>query len=388
MREIVMKKLHLFGLALLAVWPCVAAEIEVPRDSVPEDHLSWLGFKGPVKEVREYDYGNYGKTVWRFDAQGRLVEYIDYISPFVGSGGCVFGVYEHFRYAYDQDGKMIFLETFNADNNVVDAYDGMILELFPKQCKDADLFKDAEPEFGDSTYCWSKWTDEGELQHYHGRRFDRYANWIEDVSASEDDYYCAGVRVREISYYPPVITDPRVSFVEQLPEECNEETAFGLVFEFNGYVFEGMLWPLHDGRWIVLSKWCLDEEDTIYMEDEEGEGVPAASLYKDPFAGLRYPVIKTDSVSFMTRNYGNETIKLFRHSEGKAVSDKLSVECSLDVLDADPKTRRVLCRTNPNDPMWGEPQNEEEKEWKHPFVSVYGWMDEEWICANLLTTCP
>ena len=57
----------------------------------------------------------------------------------------------------------------------------------------------------------------------------------------------------------------------------------------------------------------------------------------------------------------------------------LRCESDLDVVDADPKTRRVLCRMNPNHWDWEEsPQ----------YYAVFGWMDEEWICANLLTTCP
>ena len=192
-------------LAVLCLLPLVSAvmaqEIEIPRDSVPEDHLSWFGLKGAVKEVKQYNYGYYGKTIWRFDAQGRLVEYMDYMNPFAGSGGCVFGVYEHFRYAYDEDGKIIFLETFNADNEVVDAFDGMILELFPPENKDADLFPYAMKEFGDTSYCWSRWSETEDLMHYQGRRFDRRGNWIEDVSASEDDYDHADVTVRDITYY-------------------------------------------------------------------------------------------------------------------------------------------------------------------------------------------
>lgn len=187
-------------IALLCVWVGGFA-IDLPHDSVPKDHLAWFGFKGPVKEVRVYNYGYYGKTVYRFDPQGRLTEYIDYITPFAGSGGCVFGLYEHFRYAYDDEGKIIFLETYNADNNVVDEYDDLILELFPKQDQDADLFPYAIKEFGDTSYCWSRWSDTEDLQHYQGRRFDKYGNWIEDVSASEDDYDHADVTVREISYY-------------------------------------------------------------------------------------------------------------------------------------------------------------------------------------------
>lgn len=177
------------------------AQEALPKDSVPEDHLAWLGFRGPVKEVRKYNYGYYGKTIYRFDPQGRLTEYIDYVSPFFGSGGCVFGLYEHFRYAYDEDGKIIFLETFNADNSVVDEYDDLILELFPKENKDADLFPYAVKEYGDTTHCWSRWSETEDLMHYQGRRYDRYGNWIEDVSASEDDYFHADVVVQEISYY-------------------------------------------------------------------------------------------------------------------------------------------------------------------------------------------
>lgn len=180
---------------------CAAEDLELPHDSVPEDHLAWFGFKGAVKEVRQYNYGWYGKTVWRFDPQGRLVEYFDYMHPFALSGGCVFGLYEHFRYAYDGEGKIIFLETFNAENELVDAYDDIILELFPSQNRDADLFPLAEKEFGDTTYCWSKWSETEDLMHYQGRQFDRRGNWIEDVSASEDSYDHADVQVREIEYY-------------------------------------------------------------------------------------------------------------------------------------------------------------------------------------------
>ena len=171
-----------------------------PRDSVPDDHLAWFGLHGPVAEVREYDYGGYRKTLWRFDTQGRLVEYTDYQTPFAGSGGCVFGLWAHYRYAYDKDGKIIFLETYNEDYNTVDAYADLILELFPPQYKGADLFPKAEKEYGDTTYCFSLWKDVGETQHYYGYRFDRHGNWIESVSAELGDSMKACVRVREISY--------------------------------------------------------------------------------------------------------------------------------------------------------------------------------------------
>lgn len=187
-------------------------------------------------------------------------------------------------------------------------------------------------------------------------------------------------------YTPKCRSD--VHGVDSLPEGCNEESAFGLIFKYAGYVFQGSLWPMHDGTWIVLSYWCLDEEETIMVQNEEGEDVPAPALYKDPFLGVKYPLIPSDSVSFGTRNYGGEAIPLYASSKGSKVNCRIAVECSLYAEDADPVTRRVLCHTNPNDAMWGEPQNEEEREWKHPYVEARGWIDEEWICSNLLTTCP
>lgn len=173
----------------------------------------------------------------------------------------------------------------------------------------------------------------------------------------------------------------QLSHVDELPAGCSEETAFELIFAYNGYVFEGSLYPLHNNRWLVLSYWCLDEEETIYLAnelDENGEPVQAKTRYKNPFEGIEYPVLTTDSVCFGTRNYGGQTIKLYAKPKGGRVLSKLDVECSLDVLDADPKTRRLYCRSNPDDWTWKE----------QPFKSVIGWVDEEWVCANLLTTCP
>ena len=159
-----------------------------------------------------------------------------------------------------------------------------------------------------------------------------------------------------------------------------KEKAFDLVFKYMGYVFEGSLYPLGNGWWVVMSHWCLDEMDGIYVgEDEDGEPIPAASVYKDPFAGMRYPLIQTDSVSTSTRNYGNQTIKLYSDFYGKKVWGKLKVQCSVQVLDANVTTRRLYCRTNPDD--WDFEENPQ-------YYSVSGWMDEEWICSNLLTTCP
>lgn len=423
-----------------------------------EDHLSYFGLRGPVQEVREYDYANHAKTLWRFDKQGRLTHYEAYATPFAGNGGCVFGMTDRYRYAYDEEGKMIILETFNEVENLVDENDGKVLTLFPMREPKDVLFEQASKEYGDTTYCYSRWYEkEGDpLQHYHGRRYDKYGNWIEDFVGTEDSYSYTDTRVREIKYYKDIElmnlpvgvkavshqwksdgrkwgnryefdregnmtsfrswvdeealyewtpadeelgsdfivpgTNDKAREVEYwstvpvgelkfLPEGVNEKDAFYLCFDYMGYAFEGNLYPLHDGWWIVLSHWCLDEDLTMYLdeEDENGDPIPAASRYKDPFAGMRYPIIKTDSVSFISRNYGGQTIKMYKESEGKKVWDRLKVSCHLDVVDADPKTRRVLCRTNPNHWDWEEsPQ----------YYAVFGWIDEEWICANLLTTCP
>lgn len=432
-----------------------AQELTIPRDSVPEDHLAWFGFRGAVKEVVQYDYNNYGKTIWRFDTRGRLTEYYEYTHPFFENGGCVFGLWAHYRYAYDEQGKILFLETYNADHNTVDDFADLILELFPPQNKEADFRDKAEKEYGDTTSCYTLWTPDGESSNYFGIRYDRKGNWFEMVHTSEDGYTCASVMVREIKYYKDIelfdlpagvkavshqknadgrVWSNRYEFdregnmtafrswvdgeplyewtpadeelgsdfivaeandstrtieywsvplgeLKTLPADVDPKDAFYLCFDYMGYAFEGNLYPLHNGWWIVMSHWCLDEDMTMYLdeEDENGDPIPAASRYKDPFAGTRYPIIKTDSVSFISRNYGGETIKMYKESDGKKLWDKLKVSCHLDVLDADPKTRRLLCRTNPDYWYWEEtPQ----------YYAVYGWMDEEWVCANLLTTCP
>ena len=450
-----MRRLVVFALCSLLFLPA-KAELTPPRDSVPEDHLAWFGFRGAVKEVVQYDYYDYGKTIWRFDTRGRLTEYYEYTHPFFENGGCVFGLWAHYRYAYDEQGKILFLETYNADYNTVDDFADLILELFPPQNKEANFRDKTEKEHGDTTSCYTLWTPDGELSNYFGIRYDRKGNWFEQVHTSEDGYTCAGVIVREFTYYKDIelfdlpvgvkaishqknedgrvwsnryefdkegnmtsfrswvddealyewnpTTDEElgsdfivadlekgtkrtveywstvpVGELKALPADVNEEDAFYLCFDYMGYAFEGSLYPLHNGWWIVLNHWCLDEMDEIYIgEDENGEPIPAASVYKDPFAGMTYPIIKTDSVGFSTRNYSNQTIKMYKESDGKKVWDKLRVQCNIDVLDADPKTRRLLCRTNPGDWCWDD----------KPYQSVYGWMDEEWVCANLMTTCP
>ena len=372
------KRLFLLFVGVAWLLP-MKAELPYVTTIPTENHLDYFDLHGPVKEVKEYNYGWHSKTIWRFDKQGRLTEYLNYATPFAGNGGCVFSLTDHYRYAYDKDGKVTVLEAFNDVENLDDANDDKILTLFPVRTPKDTLFKHAQKEFGDTTYCYSRWWNDEDPQKYFGRTYDKYGNMIEEFYGSVDNVHHTDAVVRDITYYDaPRQSSVPVGDMLILPDDVTEDKAFYLCFDYMGYAFEGSLYPLHNGWWIVLNHWCLDEEETIFVE-EEGEPVPAASKYKDPFAGLTYPIIKTDSIGFMTRNYGGETIKLYSTSDGKKVWDKLKVECHLEVLDADVETRRVLCRTNPN--KW-------DFEFNPQYYSVYGWIDEEWVCSNLLTTCP
>ena len=388
-----MKKALLF--CLLLPFVALSAKTELPYvTTIPTgNHLDYFDLHGPVKEVKEYDYGWHSKTIWRFDEQGHLIEYLNYATPFAGNGGCVFSLTDHYRYAYDENGKVTVLEAFNDVEELVDDNDGKILTLFPVRTPKDTLFKHAEKEYGDTTYCYSRWWNDEDPQKYFGRTYDKYGNMIEEFYEIVGTTHHTDAVVRDITYYEPRKTSVPIGDLLVLPEGVNEEKAFSLDFTYMGYVFEGSLYPLHDGWWIVLSHWCIDQMDGIYIgedaersPDETGEAasaeeglIEAYKVYKDPFAGLHYPIIKTDSVDFMTRNYGGKTIKLYSTPDGKKVWDKLSVECAMEVLDADVTTRRILCRTSPSN--W-------DFEFNPQYYSVYGWIDEEWTCSNLLTTCP
>ena len=173
---------RLLSFVLCSVFLVTAkAELIIPRDSVPEDHLAWFGLRGAVQEVTEYNYNNYGKKIWRFDTRGRLTEYYEYTHPFFENGGCVFGLWAYYRYAYDEQGKIIFEESYNADYNTVDEWADITLELFPPQYKGADFRDKAEKEHGDTTFCYNQWTPDGETSNYFGIRYDRKGNWFEMV---------------------------------------------------------------------------------------------------------------------------------------------------------------------------------------------------------------
>ena len=177
-----------------------------------------------------------------------------------------------------------------------------------------------------------------------------------------------------------------VRYLDALPADFNEDDMFGLILDYGGYSMIVNAWRMPDGDWLIPYHWCEAEDGGIYKMDEDGNEIEIE--YKDPFEGQPYPVIHNPQFSFSTRNYGNQPLHFYAESSGDSIVYTIDFECSLDVIDADPITRRVLCQTNPNDWMWGEPKDEDEKEWKRPYVFLKGWVDEEWICANLLTTCP
>lgn len=184
-----------------------------------------------------------------------------------------------------------------------------------------------------------------------------------------------------------VVEQTALRFLDAAPAEYQEGDAFGFVLQYGGYAMDAGVWPMPDDDWLVTWHWCMEEDGGIFIIDENGNEVE--KVYVDPFEGRPYPVIHHPELSFGTRNYGGETINFYAASDSDEVLCSTDYkEIGLDVIAADLKTRRVLVRTNPNDWCWGEPEDEFEAEFKHPFVDLQGWVDEEWVCGSTVTTCP
>ena len=176
-------------------------------------------------------------------------------------------------------------------------------------------------------------------------------------------------------------------FLDALPDGFNEDDTFGFVLSFGNYAMDAGVWPMPNNDWLVTWHWCMEEDGGIFIIDENGNEVE--KVYVDPFEGKPYPVIHNPDLSFGTRNYGGETINFYAAPDSDEILCSTDYrEISLDVLSADLKTRRVLVCTNPKDWCWGEPKDEFEAEFKHPFVNLQGWVDEEWVCGSTVTTCP
>jgi len=158
-----------------------------------------------------------------------------------------------------------------------------------------------------------------------------------------------------------------------VPEEYNY-LDFGLVVSYGGYDMDCALWPLHDGYWLVNSYYCLAQEDGKFV---------------DPFAGQEHPTVHYSTVSFQTRNYNGECIEFYAAPDSEDVICTTDYkEITLHVIDADIKTRRLLVYSSPEDWCWGEPEDYFEEEYRHNFVELKGWVDEEWVCGSAFATCP
>ena len=185
----------------------------------------------------------------------------------------------------------------------------------------------------------------------------------------------------------PGLTDlTTVRYLDALPVGYQDGDEFGLVLDYV-YDMDASAWPMPDGDWLITWHWCMEEDGGLYKMDENGNEVEV--VYEDPFEGRPYPVIHKPDLSFSTRNYGGETINFFAAPDSDEILCSTAYkEISLDVVAADLKTRRLLVQTNPKDWCWGEPKEEWEAEYRHPFVDLKGWIDEEWVCGSTVTTCP
>ena len=186
-----------------------------------------------------------------------------------------------------------------------------------------------------------------------------------------------------------VVEETTVRYLDALPAEFNEDDMFGLILDYGGYSMIVNAWQMPDGDWLIPYHWCEEEDGSgVYFKvDEQGNEVEV--VYKDPFEGKPYPVIHNPQLSFNTRNYGGQTINFYKAPDSQEVACSTDYkEISLDVVGVDLKTRRLLVQSNPKDWCWGEPEEEWQEGYRHPFVELRGWIDEEWVCANTVTTCP
>ena len=190
------------------------------------------------------------------------------------------------------------------------------------------------------------------------------------------------------------VNETTVRYLDALPADFNEDDMFGFILDYGGYDMIVNAWQMQDGDWLIPYHWCAEEDGGVYfMEDEEGNEVEVE--YHDPFEGKPYPVIHNPYFYFYTRNYGGETINFYTAPDSQEVACSTDFkEISLDVIGVDLKTGRLLVQSNPDDWCWGEPSEIEADCpdpfdcYRHPFVELKGWIDEEWVCANTVTTCP
>ena len=183
------------------------------------------------------------------------------------------------------------------------------------------------------------------------------------------------------AYALPEVSDTvQMRTLVSVPQDYNN-LDFALIVDYGGYTMDCAVWPLHNGYWLVNSHWCLDQEAPEWKTD--------AVEYHDPFEGEEHPSVHYSTVTCSTRNYGGETVSFYAEPGSDEVVCKTDYkEITLHVMDADPKTRRLLVYTAPEDACWGKPMDEFEKEYRHDFLALKGWIDEVWVCGNSMSTCP
>lgn len=180
-----------------------------------------------------------------------------------------------------------------------------------------------------------------------------------------------------------------VRYLDELPANYKDGDTFGLILEIGDYAMDVSAWPMHDGYWLITSHWCIEEDadGTIVRLDEYGNEVPVE--YNDPFEGRPYPVVHHSMLSFGTRNYSGETIHFFAAPDSDEVLCETNLkEITLHVIDADLTTRRLLAYSYLEDWCWLETQDPVEEEYRYEYVPLKGWIDEDWVCGNTMTTCP
>ena len=185
----------------------------------------------------------------------------------------------------------------------------------------------------------------------------------------------------------PATNETKVRYLDVLPIDFNEDDMFAFILDYGGYDMIVEAWQMPDGDWLIPYHWSEMEDGGYYEEDEAGNQTEIE--YKDPFEGQPYPVIHNPHFSFATRNYGGDTINFYKAPDSREIVCTTNYpEISLDVIAVDIKTRRLLVQSNPKDWCWGEVEEEWQEGYRHPFVDLRGWVDEEWVCANTVTTCP
>ena len=110
-----------------------------------------------------------------------------------------------------------------------------------------------------------------------------------------------------------------VRYLDAMPADFNEDDVFGFILKYGGYDMIVDAWQMSDGDWLIPYHWCAEEDGGTYFEEDEA-GNQIEVVYKDPFEGKPYPVIHNPHFSFLTRNYGSDTINFYKAPDSEEVA--------------------------------------------------------------------